>query len=306
MNTDNTTIDAPTTPTRGAYAPMAAYPVIPLWPEDAPGIDTRADEHCEEPGKFTNIRNPTLTVYEPPPDLSNGTAAIVCPGGGYGMVSCPNEGHPVALWLMNTLGVSAYVLKYRLPSTPDVNYRHPVPLNDAQRSIRLVRESAASRGLRPDRIGIVGFSAGAHLAATACTLFDQPVVDSPVSCRPDFAILLYPVISFTDACCHEGSRRNLLGTDDPEDSLCALLSPDQQVSRKTPPAFLAHARNDNCVPWRNSQRYHEALLAQGIPSELHLYEQGAHGFGMGEPHQDAYQWASTAAGWLREQGFIPA
>lgn len=285
---------------------MAEQPVLYLWPTDRPGIDPDAAERQTNPLKFSNIRNPSLTIYEPPDETRNGTAAIICPGGGYGMVSCVNEGHPVALWL-NSLGVSAYVLKYRLPGTPDADYHHPVPLADLQRAIRLIRSSVGERCLDPNRIGVVGFSAGGHLAAAACTLFDQPVDADPVSCRPDFAVLVYPVMCLTDEkVYHGGSRANLLGDRVSDSDLCTLLSPNLQVTPRTPPAFLAHAKNDGAVPYQNSVLYHEALIEAGVATELRLYERGAHGFGMGEPHQDASQWPGAAADWLDRMGLVPA
>lgn len=279
-------------------------PVFAIWPADKPGIDPNAAERQDNPLKFSNIRNPSFTIYEPPAEARNGTAAVVCPGGGYGMVSCINEGHPVALWL-NSLGISAYVLKYRLPATPDANYHHPVPLADVQRALRLVRGSARERGLNPDRIGIVGFSAGGHLAATACTLFDQPVDPDPVSCRPDFSILVYPVMCFVDdSIYHGGSRAALLGPDIENGELCGLLSPNLQVTAQTPPAFLAHAKSDGAVPYQNSVVYYEALKAAGVPTELHLYDEGGHGFGMGNPEHDCSKWPAAAADWLRRLEII--
>jgi acetyl esterase/lipase len=280
------------------------HPAMAIWPPDKPGIDADAEEQQAAPAKYANIRNPSLTIYEPPREARNGAAAVICPGGGYGRASCVNEGHPVAVWL-NSLGVSAYVLKYRLPATRDTDYHHPIPLADAQRAMRLVRGFAPERGLDPDRIGIVGFSAGGHLAATACTLYDRPVDSSPVSCRPDFSILVYSVMCFVDrAIYHGGSRENLLGPRTEDAELCRLLSPNLQVTAQTPPAFLAHAKSDGAVPYQNSVVYHEALKAAGVPTQLHLYDEGSHGFGMGEPHQDASQWPAAAESWLREMGFI--
>ncbi len=281
-------------------AAIARQPVITLWPPAMPGIDPAAAEQQDEPAKFRNIRNPTLTVYEPEPAARNGTAAVVCPGGGYGMVSCANEGHPIARWL-NGLGICAYVLKYRLSGTVGIDYRHPVPLADAQQAMRIVRRAAPDRGVRTDRIGVVGFSAGGHLAAMVGTLFEEPVHVDPVSCRPDFSILLYPVMTLVDdAYCHGGSRTNLLGPKDTP-ALRRALSPELRVTSRTPPAFLAHARDDKSVPYQNSVIYHEAMQRHGVPSELHLYQQGGHGFGLGAPGQDAAQWPTAAAAWLRTQ-----
>jgi acetyl esterase/lipase len=210
----------------------------------------------------------------------------------------------VGEWLRG-LGISAYVLKYRLPHTKGADYRHPVPLSDLQQAIRLIRRSAESRGIMRDRIGVLGFSAGGHLAATALTLFARPVHESEISCRPDFGMLIYPVVSFVDPCAHGSSRDGLAGRDaDPK--RLRLLSPECHVTSATPPIFLVHARNDNCVPYRNSVLLHEACLANGVEAELHLYARGGHGFGMGEAHQDASAWPRRAEGWLRRIGMMPA
>ena len=279
----------------------ATKPVIALWPHDTPGVDVKAVPGQLGPGKYNNIRNPSVTVYAPEaPDGNNGMAVIICPGGGYGMVSCINEGYPIAEWL-NTLGITAFVLKYRLPATEGVDYRHPAPLDDLQRAIRLVRTSAVEYGIRCDRIGVVGFSAGGHLAATGCTLYDRPVHPGTVSCRPDFALLLYPVIVAAGSFAHGGSHANLTGPA-PSPELLNLLSPEQQVTGETPPMFLAHARNDMAVPYQNSEMMADALHAHGVPYELHLYEQGGHGFGLGAPEHDCSQWPQTAAKWLSRLG----
>jgi acetyl esterase/lipase len=271
--------------------------VVPLWSDSEVGIDTNVPEEELEPGKFCNIRNPTLTIYEPSADRANGGAMVICPGGGYGMVSCINEGYAVAEWLSD-LGFKAYVLKYRLPATEGVNYRHPIPLRDVQCAIRSVRMDAILERRRCDRVGIIGFSAGGHLAASAMTQYDSPIDDEPVSCRPDFGILVYPVITFRDeTLCHTGSRDNLLGPDaSPVE--WADHSPELNVTADTPACFLAHARDDEGVLFGNSVVMHEALRACGVASELRLYEQGGHGFGMGAPEHDCSQWSADAAEWL--------
>jgi acetyl esterase/lipase len=271
--------------------------VVPLWSAAEPGIDTAAVEGEASRGQFNNIHNPGLTIYEPAEGRANGGAVVVCPGGGYGMVSCINEGYPIAEWLVG-LGFKAYILKYRLPYTEGVNYRHPVPLKDAQRAMRMVRGTALDEHRNPTRVGIIGFSAGGHLAATALTQFDSPVDPDEVSCRPDFGMLIYPVISCCDdALCHTGSRDGLLGPDASEEERRAQ-SPELNVAANTPSIFFAHARNDGGVPFGNSVVMQEALRDAGVPTELHLYEEGGHGFGMGAPEQDCAQWTEAAAGWL--------
>jgi acetyl esterase/lipase len=276
---------------------------ICLWPADAPGIDTLAveQERPDGPGRLTNVRNPALLVYEPEPARRNGTAVVVCPGGGYGMVSLANEGYPIGEWLAG-IGVCAYVLKYRLPCTTGVNYRHPVPLSDLQRAIRMVRRSAKEKGIRQDRVGVMGFSAGGHLAATGLTFFHEPVHRDEVSCRPDFGILVYPVISFLDdGLCHKGSRDSLAGPDASRE-VRTRLTPFCQVAADTPPVFLAHARNDGSVPCGNSERMFCALREKGVRTELRIYEQGGHGFGMGNPTHDSSRWPAAAEAWMRGLG----
>ena len=207
-----------------------------LWPTGAPGA-----VGTEERDK------PSLTIYLPPADKANGSAVVVCPGGGYGGLAVGHEGKDPAEWL-NRHGIAAFVLRYRLGP----RYHHPAPMQDAQRSMRIVRSGAKEWNLDPKRIGIWGFSAGGHLASTAATHFDEgkPDADDPierVSCRPDFAILIYPVITMTDPYTHKGSRRNLLG-DNPNAKLMAELSSEKQVTAKTPPAFLVHTSEDRAVP----------------------------------------------------------
>jgi acetyl esterase/lipase len=283
--------------TNAAMRRAADKPLTPLWPADTEGIDAAARPEDVAPGKFRTIRNPALIVYEPPPDTANGEAVVVCPGGGYSFVSCINEGYPVAEWLC-ALGFRACVLLYRLPATEGVNYRHPVPLKDAQRAMRMVRRGDAGAGQIPLRVGIIGFSAGGHLAAAALTLFADPVDPDPTPCRPDFGILVYPVISLHDRTLyHGGSREALLGPDATPEALRAV-SPELHVGPDTPPVLLVHARDDTAVPYGNSVVLHEALRAAGVPSALHLYDRGGHGFGMGAPGDDSAAWPETAAAWL--------
>jgi acetyl esterase/lipase len=278
---------------------IARQSTVALWPANARGIDVNQPEEQTAPAQYRHIYNPTLTIYEPPPAERSGSAVIVCPGGSYGMVSCVNEGDPIARWL-NALGICAYVLKYRLPATEGADFHHPVPLADAQRAIRIIRGSATERGLNPDRIGIMGFSAGGHLAASAATMFDEPVAEEPISCRPDAVLLIYPVITFVnDAYCHAGSRKNLLGPIDCP-SLREHLSPELRITSQTPPTFLAHARDDGGVPYQNSELFHNALTAKAVPSSLNLYHKGGHGFGLGSPEHDSSQWPTAAATWLEQ------
>jgi acetyl esterase/lipase len=241
---------------------------------------------------------PRLTPYLP--NAAAPTAAvIVCPGGGYRMLA-PHEGEPVARWL-NGLGIAAFVLEYRI--APE---RHPAPLHDAQRAIRLVRHHAAEWNVAPDRIGILGFSAGGHLAATAGTRYDagDPRADDPVdrvSCRPDLMILCYPVITFVSER-ESASMSNLIGADAPGD-LRRSLSAELQVTPETPPAFLWHTAEDASVPVDDSLRFASALHRAGIPFALHVFPHGRHGLGLASDDPTVGQWTTLCARWLADQGF---
>jgi len=279
----------------GLLAPLAqATPETPivLWPEGAPG------SLGKEPGDI-----PTITPYLPPKEKVTGAAVIVCPGGGYTHLA-DHEGGPVAEWL-NTLGVTAFVLKYRLGP----RYHHPAPLQDAARAIRLVRSRAAEWGLDPQRIGILGFSAGGHLASTAGTHFDSGKPDDAdaierVSSKPNLMILIYPVITMRDKT-HAGSKKNLLG-ENPSAELVALLSNEEQVTKETPPTFLVHTQTDTAVPVENSLVFVAALRKAGVPFEFHLYERGPHGFGLGVKDPILATWPDRCADWLRVHGFVAA
>lgn len=262
---------------------------IVLWPDGAPGAVGKAP---------TDI--PTITPYLAPKDKSTGAAIIVCPGGGYQHLA-DHEGGPVAEWL-NSVGVTAFVLKYRLGPT----YHYPSQLQDAARAIRTVRARAKEWALDPQRIGILGFSAGGHLAATAGTHFAVGQTDAAdpverVSSRPDLMILIYPVITMRDST-HAGSKLNLLGKDPPAE-LVALLSNEEQVTKETPPTFLVHTMTDAAVPVENSMMFAAALRKAGVPFEFHLYERGAHGFGLAPKDPILSSWPGRCADWLRVHGF---
>lgn len=243
-----------------------------------------------------------LTIYRPAEAAANGAAIVVCPGGGYGMLA-DHEGEPVAQWL-NTLGVTAFVLHYRLAPQS----RHPQMWEDAARALRFVRSQAEEMGLEAGRIGILGFSAGGHLASTLATHFDAGNADSPdpverVSCRPDLAVLVYPVITLQEPFAHLGSRHNLLGADaDP--ALVEDLSNHLRVSAQTPPCFLVHTAEDAGVPPENSLLMALALSANHIPFELHIYERGLHGFGLGGDDPVLRDWPARCASWMTARGFL--
>ncbi len=267
---------------------------LPLWPGGTPGAL----------GTDPNRDVPTITVYRPGAETATGAAVVVCPGGGYGALAMDHEGKQVAEWL-NKLGVTAVILKYRLGSH---GYRHPVMLQDAGRAIRTVRARAGEWGLDPKRIAILGFSAGGHLASTAGTHFDagKPDAEDPidrVSSRPDRMILLYPVITLNPPYAHMGSRRNLLG-DRPEPALVDSLSNETQVSEQTPPTFLAHTNADTGVPAENSLLFALALRKAKVPLELHIFEKGRHGLGLGGGDPAFAAWPGLCQTWLKGQGFL--
>jgi acetyl esterase/lipase len=259
-----------------------------LWPEGAPYALGNEDED-----------RPDLTPYILRGEAEPKACIIVCPGGGYAK-RAPHEGGPVAEWL-NSIGISAFVLKYRVAPN-----RHPAPLTDAQRAIRYVRSHAGEFGVDPDRIGILGFSAGGHLAASAGTHYDagNPDAADPIdrsSCRPDLMILCYPVVSFCEFR-HQGSLNNLLGKDAPEE-LIRLMSNELQVTEDTPPAFLWHTTDDPGVPVENSLLFAAALRKHRIPCELHCFETGRHGLGLAAEHKQAFAWTGLCERWLRLRGF---
>ncbi len=262
-----------------------------LWPDGAPGALGTED-----------IDKPTLTAYLVPAGRGTGTAVVVCPGGGYQHLAMDHEGEQVARWL-NSLGVAAFVLKYRLGP----KYHHPVELGDAQRAIRTVRARAAELRIAPDRVGIMGFSAGGHLASTAGTHFDAGKDSSAdpierMSSRPDFLILGYPVISF-GTYAHKGSLHMLLG-DNPDPKLVENLSNELQVTAQTPPTFLFHTTEDRTVPVENSILFYMALRKAGVPAEMHIYEKGPHGVGLAPTDEALSTWPGRLADWMRGRGLL--
>lgn len=287
-------------------APAAPPPdgtVIPLWAEGVPGAKDIGAEKLEE-ARVSNVSQPTLTYLAPAVDRPNGTAVIICPGGGYVRLSFDREGIQYGRWLGN-LGVTTFVLKYRMQE-----FGHPAPLQDVLRAVRLVRSRAAEFGVAPDRIGVMGSSAGGHLSATASTLFDHPAgrtghsLDA-VSARPDFAILMYPVITMADPAAHAGSRRALLGSN-PSPELLRLASLEHQVTKDTPPTLLIHTQEDKAVPVENSILYYQALTRAGVPAEFYALEKGAHGMGMRDGLGTSSDWPARAADWLRVRGLLAA
>jgi acetyl esterase/lipase len=249
------------------------------------------------------VSHPTLTIFLPPKEKANGTAVVVCPGGGYTHLAIGHEGFEVARRL-NEMGIAAFVLKYRLPSDETMVDKTIGPLQDAQRAIQLVRQRAEEWGVRTDRVGIMGFSAGGHLASTAGTHFNRTVIDNPahISLRPDFMILLYPVISFADSIGHRGSRDNLIGKS-PGAEKIREYSNEWQVTEQTPPAFLVQAEDDRTVPVANSLYFYEALQRKGVPAEMHIYPKGGHGFGL-HNMTTKDQWIERLQNWMDANGWM--
>lgn len=282
---------------------QTSFPLYEVIPNSKPSVNK---EKTEVDGilRISHVSVPSLTRYDPQPGKTTGrTAVIIVPGGGYGILAAGHEGSDIARAL-NEWGIVAFVLKYRLPDDDIMVDKAIGPLQDAQRAVQVVRQNATQWGIDSHRIGIIGFSAGGHLASTASTHFKKPVIDNPgkISLRPDFSILIYPVISFTDSLTHSGSRTNLIGKK-PSDSLVWNYSNELQVDPQTPPAFLVHAKDDDVVKYENSVHYYEALLKNKIPAEIHLPDGGGHGFGMNNP-TSSEKWMDQLKGWLKKNHFL--
>jgi acetyl esterase/lipase len=274
-------------------APILQEPqTIPLWEGKAPGAQGTAADDI-----------PTLTIYMPPVTTGPMTAVIVAPGGGYRTLSMNKEGRLPASYL-NTIGVAAFLLKYRLGP----KYQHPIELGDMQRAIRTVRARAAEWHIDPSRVGVMGFSAGGHLASTASTHFDggNTTASDPIdraSSRPDFAILGYPVITLTESWTHQGSKTMLLG-EKADPALARSLSTDHRVTGETPPTFLFHTNADTAVPVENSVHYFLALRKAGVPAEMHIFKDGPHGVGLAMQDPALSKWPEVLTNWLRASGFL--
>lgn len=275
-----------------AFELRGDLPAIALWSGRAPGaLGEGADDQ------------PSITPFLPAAGRAAGTAVLVFPGGGYGHLSLDREGAQVARWL-NSVGVTAFVVRYRLGP----RYHHPVMMQDAQRAVRLVRARAATWSVNPARIGVIGFSAGGHLASTAGTHFVAGTAASEdpierVGSRPDFQLLVYPVITMDGPFVHRGSRKNLLG-EQPTPELVRLMSNETQVTRETPPTLLIASTDDATVPVENSLMFYQALKAAAVPVELHVYESGKHGFGLAAGDAALSGWLGQGEAWLRRHGWV--
>ncbi|WP_300604589.1 alpha/beta hydrolase [Niabella sp.] len=253
--------------------------------------------------RISNVSNPTITIYQAAGTSNKQPAVIICPGGGYSILAASHEGADVAR-AFNEWGITAFVLKYRLPDDRIMTDKSIGPLQDAERATQWVREHAAGYNIDPHKVGIMGFSAGGHLASTLSTHYMDAVIANPkkVSLRPDFSILIYPVISFGDSIGHRGSRERLIGKT-PAAAAIQKYSNELQVNKKTPPAFLVHAKDDRTVPWQNSEQYYEALLKNKVKARVFYYEQGGHGFGMQNNTSDV-KWMDELKKWMEGQHIL--
>ena len=280
---------------------VSAQTVMPLYPNKIPNSIAGPDEETMKDQIARKVSKPTLTVYLPPAGNATGTAIVVCPGGGYGVLVMEWEGSRIASEL-NKSGIAAIVLKYRLPDEKIMTDKSIGPLQDAQQAIKTVREHAKEWKIDPNKIGIMGFSAGGHLAATAGTHYDSTFISNPqkTSLRPDFMVLVYPVISLMDKVGHKGSSSNLLGASPTAEKL-KYFSNELQVKKSTPPTYLTHAGDDKVVPVSNSIIFYEALNANGVPADMHIYSKGEHGY----PKTPALgEWFGRCLHWMKENQLL--
>jgi acetyl esterase/lipase len=290
-----------------SFSAFAQQNPMPLYPNGIPNSKPTPAAYVEKMEKtddewVTGVSMPTLTPFFPEKGTANGAAIVIFPGGGYGGLSMDKEGYRVAK-AFNKFGVTAFVVKYRLPSDDIMVDKTIGPLQDAQQAVLTVRTNAAKWGIKADKIGIIGFSAGGHLASTEGTHFDKVLVDDKenISVRPDFMILLYPVISFGPMA-HVGSRENLIGKT-PSEALLKLYSNELQITPNTPPTLLVHATDDDAVPVQNSIMFYDALLNAKVKASMHIFQAGGHGFGLNNP-KSKDKWIEWAKNWLDENGFL--
>ncbi|WP_179414416.1 alpha/beta hydrolase [Mucilaginibacter sp. E4BP6] len=286
-------------------ATFAQQKAIPLYPHGVPNSKPAPADYVEKWGNDSflfNVTQPTITPYFADKSKANGTAVIICPGGGYSGLSMVNEGSSIAE-AFNKIGVTAFVLTYRLPSDSIMVDKTIGPLQDAQRAIQIVRQQAVEWGINPNKVGIIGFSAGGHLASTAITHFDKVVINNKnnTNLRPDFGILIYPVISMGPKT-HTGSKENLIGKHASQE-LMDLYSNEKQVTSNTPPTFLVAAEDDNVVPVENTLMFYHALLDNKVKAEMHIYPAGGHGFGL---HNKTTKdlWFDRLTNWMDENGWL--
>lgn len=283
--------------------------VLNLWPNGAiPNaiagvpITEKADPGTDGILRISDVAVPTLTAYLPPKDKATGAAVMVCPGGGYTILASGHEGVDIARWL-NEMGVTAFVLKYRLPDAKSMTNQHEVPLRDATQGMILIRQNAARYGLDPNRIGVMGFSAGGHLASTLSTHYHRGE-QATEQAKPNFAILMYPVITFGEKA-HTGSRDKLLGKLNTSPDMITYYSNELQVTNQTPPTFLVHSEDDKAVPVENSINYYLACRQHGVPVEMHLYPTGGHGYALRTAKFGSLStWPESCRAWLKSLGVV--
>ncbi|MDG3583394.1 alpha/beta hydrolase [Galbibacter pacificus] len=277
---------------------------IPLYQGKIPNSTGAPEEEIRENNNIlliSNVQKPALEVFTPPKRNRNGKAVIICPGGGYHYLAYDWEGTEIAKWF-NSKGITAFVLKYRLPIAKTVTNKSEVPLSDAIQAIKMVRKNAETWNINPNDIGIMGFSAGGHLASTLGTHYnmDYNIKNDPykdISARPDFMILIYPVITMEATYTHRGSREALLGKQ-PTDEIIDLYSNEKQITKNTPPTFLLHCEDDDVVPVENSLLFYKALKENNVPAEMHLYPKGGHGFGLASNNAHLQTWTQRLYEWL--------
>lgn len=287
---------------------VKAQEVIPLYAGDIPGAKTTPATYAEHTEvrsngtlSITKVSVPTMTVFVAPKEIATGTAVIICPGGGYGALAFSHEGTDVAK-RFNAIGITAFVLKYRLPSDEIMVDKTYGPLQDAQQAIYLVKKNAKKYGIKTNKVGIMGFSAGGHFASTLVTHYNDLKIANPekISLKPSFAALIYPVISFEESV-HTGTMKNLLGPN-PADDLKHYFSANKNVNKKTPPVFFVHAKDDKTVPYANSVLMNEVLKANQVDTDIYLYENGGHGFGLINKTSDV-DWFNLLSNWLKKEKF---
>ncbi|WP_461634035.1 alpha/beta hydrolase [Labilibaculum euxinus] len=279
--------------------------IIPLWPNEMPNHKVSNETeviNATDVVRISKVQTPTIEVFTPAKKNTNGQAVLICPGGGYRILAYDSEGTDIAKWL-NSKGITAFVLKYRLPDSQSVIESYKAPLQDAMRALRTIRFNAEKYNINKNEIGVMGFSAGGHLASTLGTHYNElmyPAADDIdlESARPDFMALIYPVISMKEGITHQGSKRNLLG-ENPTEKLVDKFSNDLQVTGDTPPAFLIHASDDNAVPVKNSLLMYESLISHGVSAEMHIFSTGGHGFSFGFNKGHVSSWTDLFYTWSK-------
>ncbi len=286
------------------FMSFGQHDILPLWEDKVPNSkpsDEKEQHEVDDILRISKVQTPTLEIYLPPKRNTTGKAVIICPGGGYGILAYNWEGTDIAKWF-NSKGIAAFVLKYRLPGSKSIVVQHEAPLQDAQRALRLVRYHAEKWKINKNSIGVIGFSAGGHLASTLGTQFDKKTLADEdeidkVSAKPDFMALVYPVISMRLNVTHIGSRNNLLG-ENPSKTLVNEYSNELQVNENTPPTFIVHSTDDKAVPVENSLNFYKALKDAGIKSEMHIYPEGGHGFALAIGRAYLQTWTDRLFDWL--------